>query len=251
MQTTHIVKGMPKDIKEKRILRIKEAMNFPLGSKLEPTHNVIDKINGIEIYFDKPGKEFFRNGENKNINDMTPGVGDYYPKYAFKDIWKDLLNISIQLPEDSYKKLYVIIYRLAYMLDCTVNEDKVRFNPSKEIKKEIDNIQNEIDKRKIDFKVLEFLYFLDLIGWNEDVKYQSSLNFENVKKGRINNILSMISVPLLFKKFIDDIINNKDNLENIDYTDLIDIAQAFSRTRGVSPISNKLLIKHLEPYLIA
>ena len=75
------------------------------------------------------------------------------------------------------------------------------------------------------------------------------MTFETPKKGRINNILSMISIPLIFKKFVDEVIDNKDNIENIDFSSLIDIAQDFSRTRGVSPISNTALIEHLYPFL--
>lgn len=249
MEVTKIVKGIPEDVKEKRILRIKEALSFETGTKENPSHNVVNVVNGVEVYLDKPGKEYFRDGDAKNINDMSPGVGDYYTRYAFKDIWKDLLSISVHLSDDSYKKLFVIIYRLAYMLDCVIVDDKVRFQPSTEIMNEINLIQKEIDAKKIDFKVLEFLNFLDILGWNEDVKYQPDMIFETPKKGRINNILSMISIPLIFKNFVDNVINHKDDLENLDYSALIDMAQDFSRTRGVSPISNIALIEHLAPFL--
>ena len=37
---------------------------------------------------------------------------------------------------------------------------------------------------------------------------------------------------------------NKDSLEQLDYSLLIDVAQNFSRTRGVHPISNKKLIEY-------
>lgn len=250
MEVTHIVKGIPEEVKEKRILRIKEALSFNTGTRENPSHNVVNVINDVEVYLDKPGKEFFRDGEARNINDMTPGVGNYYIKYAFKDIWKDLLSISVHLSEESYKKLFVIIYRLAFMLDCKVINGKVRFQPSDEIMNEINKIQGEINSKNIDFKVLEFLNFLDILGWNEDVKYQSEMIFDTPKKGRINNILSMISIPLIFKNFVDNVIDNKDELENLDYSSLIDMAQDFSRTRGVSPISNVALIEHLVPFLV-
>lgn len=249
MEVTNIVKGIPEEIKEKRILRIKEALSFEAGTKENPSHNVVNVVNGVEVYLNKPGKEFFRDGDAQNINDMSPGVGDYYTRYAFKDIWKDLLNISVHLSKDSYKKLFVIIYRLAFMLDCVVINDKVRFQPSDVIINEINLIQKEVDDKGIDFKVLEFLNFLDILGWNEDVKYQPDMIFDPPKKGRINNILSMISIPLIFKKFVDNVIDNRDDLENLDYSALIDMAQDFSRTRGVSPISNTALIEHLAPFL--
>jgi len=250
MIITKIVKGHPKEVKEKRTLRIKEAINFPLGTKENPTHNIISKIGKTEVYFNKPGKEYFREGKTQNINDMTPGVGDYYDKYSFGDIWKDLLNISVCLSEDSLKKLFVIIYRLAYLLDCKEVDGKVRFEPCTEIMDEINNIQKEINKANKDFKVLEFLNFIDILGWNEDVKYQADLSFKPPRKGRINNILTMISIPLMYKNFVNMVIENKNNLENVDYSTLIDIAQDFARTRGVAPISNVKLVEHLSPFLI-
>lgn len=249
MVETKIIKGIPEEVKQKRILRIKEAINFPLGTKENPTKNVIDNVNGVDAYFKKPGKEFFREGTKKNANDMTPEVKGY-GHLNFSEIWKQLLDLSVHLSSESYKKLFVIIYRLAYMLDCDIINGKVRFNPTKDIMQEINLIQREIDINGSKIKILELLYYLDLIAWNEDVKYQSDMKFQNPKKGRINNLLSMISVPLIFKNFVDNLLNNKNHLDKIDYTSLIDIAQDFSRMRGVSPISNKALAEYLSPYLV-
>ena len=250
MIKTKLVIGLPNDIKLKRKLRIVEAIKFKRGTKENPVHNVICQINGKDVYFDKPGKEFFRNSDSQNIHDMTPGVGDDYIKYSFSDIWKLLLNLSIHLSDDSYKKLFVIIYRLAYLMDCPIIDDKVRYQPDEDIMNEINAIQKEIDKSKENINIFEFLNFLDVLGWNEDVKYQADLDFDTQKKGRINNLLTMISVPLIFKDFVDEVMDNKDNLKDIDYSSLIDMAQDFSRSRGISPLSNKKLLKYLGPYLV-
>lgn len=136
------------------------------------------------------------------------------------------------------------------MIDCKIEDNKVRFKPDLEITNEIEKIQLEIDSKKLDFKLLEFLNFLDVVGWNEDVKYQSEMTFIQPKNGRINNILSMISIPLFFKKFVDNVMANKDDLKKVDYSELINMAQDFSRTRGILPISNVKLVEHLTPYLI-
>lgn len=136
------------------------------------------------------------------------------------------------------------------MIDCKIEDNKVRFKPDLEITNEIEKIQLEIDSKKLDFKLLEFLNFLDVVGWNEDVKYQSEMTFIQPKNGRINNILSMISIPLIFKKFVDNVMANKDDLKKVDYSELINMAQDFSRTRGILPISNVKLVEHLTPYLI-
>lgn len=246
---TKIQKGHPEDTKRKRELRIKEALSFKSGTHEKPERTVVDVVNGYDVYFDKPGKEAKR-VSSTNINDMAPDVGGLYTKYSFGDIWKDLLNLSVRLSEESYKKLGVLIYRAAYLLDCEeVSEGEVRFRPCKEILEDINEIQSELDKISCDFKLHEFLYFIDILAWNEDVKYNPECDFSNYKRGRINNVLSMVSIPLIFKDFIDEVILNKDNLQKLDYSLLIDAAQMFSRTRGIQPMSNVKLVNALSPFL--
>ena len=245
---TKIQKGRPEDVKIKREMRIKEAIKLETGTKEEPKIHIIGEINNNKIYFAKPGKEYFRINK-QNVNDMTPNVGDLYEKYSFGDIWKDMLNLSVRISKDSYKQLNVLLYRLAYLMDCTTVDNKVRYEPTGEVMAIIEKIQKEIDEQGYDFKVLEFLNFIDVLSWNEDVKYQATCEFNKYKVGRINTILSLISIPLIFKEFVDKIIDKKDYLRELDYSLLIDVAQNFSRTRGVHPMSNKKLIEYLQPYL--
>ncbi len=247
---THIQKGHPEEVKNKRTMRIKEAISFSTGTKEKPDMHIIGEVNGNKIFFLKPGKEFFRE-KKRNINDMTPCVGNLYEKYSFGDIWKDMLNLSVHINEETYKQLNVLIYRLAYLMDCTIIDKKVRYQPEGEVLETINKIQNEIDTVGYQFKVLEFLNFIDILSWNEDVKYQPDCLFEKEREkvGRINTILSLISIPLIFKQFVDEIIKNKQSLEKLNYSLLVDVAQNFSRTRGVHPISNKQLIQYLSPYL--
>ncbi len=248
MLQTSIIKRLSPEMKNKRILRIKEALSFPMGDKTHKKRTYISKEKDLIAYFEKPGKEYSRNN-NPNINDMTPVV-EGLNIASFSEIWKELLELSIILNPDTYKKLFTIIYRLAYLLDCKEINGQVRFQPAGEILEEINNIQQEINSKGKKLNILKFLTLLDLIGWNEDVKYQANLSFKPVRKGRINNILSMISIPLIFKNFITEVITNAHNLENIDFTTLIDMAQQFARTRGIAPISNKDLVDHLSPFLI-
>ena len=245
---TKVQKGHADEVKRKRIMRIKEAINFEIGTKEEPKVHLIGMANDSKVYFKEPGKEYFR--ENKrNVNDMTPNVGDLYDRYSFGDIWKDMLNLSVRISKDSYKQLNVLLYRLAYLIDCEEVDGKIRYNPTGEVYALIKNIQEEIDSKKYDFKVLEFLNFIDVLSWNEDVKYQADCTFEKPKVGRINTILSLISIPLIFKEFVDLVIEKKDYLHELDYSLLIDVAQNFSFFLGVQPMSNKKLIEYLKPYL--
>lgn len=251
---TKIVKGCPKEIVDKRKNRINEALNISFIDPENPTKYIVDVLpDGTEVFFLKPGKEFFR--KNQNLNDMTPNVGDLFTRFAFSDIWNLLCKLRNSISVDNYKKLSVILYRVAYLLDYTYVEGKLRFNPSKEILAEIDDIQKEIDSKGLNVNVLGFIHFMDILGWNDEMKTHADnqgLNYISKKPrmGRINTILSCISVPLLFQDFVEEVIMNKDNKSNIDFSVVIDVAQTFSRTRGVCPLTNTKLINYLSPYLV-
>ena len=208
---TKVQKGQADEVKRKRIMKIKEAINFEIGTKEEPKVHLIGMANDSKVYFKKPVKEYFR--ENKrNVNDMTSYVGDLYDRYSCCDRWKDMLNLSVRISKDSYKQLNVLLYRLAYLMDCEEVDGKITYNPTGEVYAFIKNIQEEIDSKEYEFKVLEFLNFIDVLSWNEDVKYQADCIFEKTKVGRINTILSLISIPSIFKEFVDLVIEKKDYL---------------------------------------
>lgn len=246
---TYIQKGHPSDVREKREKRIKEAINFKSGTREKPEIHIIDVINNTNaVYFSKPGKEASRKSSN-NPNDMAPNVGKLFEKHAFKDIWKDLLNLSVQISEDSYKQLNVLLYRIAYLMDCKEVDGKIRYIPEGEVKETIERIQEEINSKGYNFKLLEFLHFVDILSWNEDVKYQPDCRFENYKTGRINTVLSIISVPFIFREFVDLVMKSENNLLKVDFSLIVDVVDKFSKSRGVHSVSNKELVKYLSPYL--
>lgn len=61
--------------------------------------------------------------------------------------------------------------------------------------------------------------------------------------------MSCISIPILFQEFVDEVLLHKDDKANIDFSIVINVAQTFSRTRGVHPLSNKKLAELLNPFL--
>lgn len=251
---TKVIKGCPDDVMTKRIARIQEALNIKYLNPQNPTKYIVDKLpDGTEVFFLKPGKEFFR--KIPNINDMLPNVGKMFQRYSFSDIWGILCKLYNTISIDNFKKLSVILYREAYLLDFNFINGKVRFAPDKTLTSEINTIQKEVDEKGLNLNVLAFIHFIDLLSWNEDVKYHvidNKPDFSETNKrknGRINNILSCISIPLLFQEFVDEVLKNKDNKENIDFSIIINVAQKFAKTRGIHPQTNKELIKLLNPYL--
>lgn len=101
---------------------------------------------------------------------------------------------------------------------------------------------------------MAFIHFMDILGWNDEMKTHANndgLNFvvKKPKMGRINTILSCISIPILFQEFVDEVLLHKDDKANIDFSIVINVAQTFSKTRGVHPLPNKKLAELLNPFL--
>jgi hypothetical protein len=254
-----------KEFIEKRTKLITEAIEFSSGESFSNQHKHIVSIlsNNKEAYFLKPGKETLRT--IPNIHDMNPNVGSNgvseTESWAFEKIWEYLIKISI-IHQTIFKKVLVLLYRLCYLIDHQENSDgKLRYSPSPEMLEYITNIESFVlkDGFKDKFKsqeigLIEFLHFVDLLGWNEDVKYHIVDNMPDFSKykpkvGRVNTIISIISAPILISNFILDIINNTEKKGIINVKLITQIIQKFSKSRGICVLSNKELLNHLEPYL--
>jgi hypothetical protein len=249
-----------KDFIEKRTKLIEEAINFPRGTFESQIKTVIFKLNnGKEAYFLKPGKETLR--KTPNVHDMLPCVAGDFDKWAFEQIWEYLIKISI-IQQASFKKVLVLLYRLCYYIDHEVVNNKLRYQPPTQILEYINNLEKFVLKdgfqekfKTAEVELLEFLYFVDLLAWNEDIKYHSNENkadfTEQNKKnvGRVNTILTIISAPILISKFINNIIENTKTNGVIDVKLITTTIQKFTKTRGLCVLSNPQLLEFLQPYL--
>ena len=253
-----------RELTDKRTKRIEEAIAFEGGTIENPKKHLISSLpNGKEAYFFKPGKETLR--KVPNVYDMLPNVGangvSETEGWAFEKIWEYLIKISI-ISQSTFKKVLVLLYRNCYLLDHQeIEEGEFRYLPSKEISDYINNIEAFVlkdgfmDKFKTEeIGLLEYLYFIDLIGWNEDVKYHIVGGKHDFKKyakkvGRINTILSVISAPLLISNFILDIIYKTEKKGIIDVKLITSTIQMFTKSRGICVLTNKELLKQLTPYL--
>ncbi len=245
--------------------RIEEALNFKGGTIRYPKKFLISILpNGKEVYFLKPGKETQRKIENVNIHDMFPNVGindiSETASFTFEIVWEYLIKISI-INQITFKKVLVLLYRLCYFIDHQEIDGLIRYEPSRELLDYILKIDFSLkegfkDKfKKDEIGLLEYLYFVDLLGWNEDVKYHvtdSEPDFQNRAKrntGRVNTIISIISVPLMINDFLSNIIENVNNIERINVRLILSTMQKLSKSRGICVLSHKALQKYLEPYL--
>lgn len=252
----------------KRTAMIAEAIALPFGTQAEKIWSEINKFSTDKCaYFAKPGKEAARKKPNKF--DMLPSVKkdgiDITERWAFQQMWEYLIKVSI-IQQNAFKEILVLLYRLCYMLDYK----DFRYSPTSEILEHINNLEKFVlipgFKEKFgtapDIDLLSFLHFIDLLGWNEDVKYNTDTNgspdfpksangkYKTKNTGRVNTILSIISASLLIGSFIQNIIENTENKNGVINVHLItDTIQRFTKSRGLCILSQKELLDYLEPYL--
>lgn len=253
-----------KEFVDKRSRRIEEVLAFKGGTIEHPKKHLISVLpSGKESYFLKPGKETLR--KIPNIHDMAPGVGvngaSETENWTFEKIWEYLIKISI-ISQSTFKKVLVLLYRDCFLLDHQeIKKGKFRYLPSKEMSDYICNLEAFVlkDGFKDKFKtqeigLLEYLHFIDLLGWNEDVKYHIVEGLPDFKKydvkvGRTNTILSIISAPLMISNFILDVIYKTESKGVIDVRLITSTIQMFAKSRGVCVLPNKELVRQLSPYL--
>ena len=251
---TKLQKGKPYELTEKRIKRINEALAFEAGTMQAPRKHLIQELrSGEAVYFLKPGKETVR--KIPNPYDMTPLVGKEDIKPTFQDVWGYLLQVAIQ-DERMFKQIATLVYRVGYMLDHEPNrQGYIRYVPQVLMEKLIYELDAKIG-RILPLSFLGFLHFIDLLGWNEDVKYHTengrpTLSGKyNYKTGRPNTILSCISVPFMTWEYVKDILINKDDLSKFESKKIFDVMQRFARSRGVCLPNQAELFKWLDPYLV-
>lgn len=238
---------------DKRIERIHEALSWESGTEEEPKKHLVAMLpSGIEVFFLKPGKEVKR--ERPNPHDMLPVVGDINMKLKFDDIWSYLSKISV-IDFENFKVVLTLIYRNAYFIDHIEKRGgKIRYEPNDQITKRIEQMNKEMgDVSSIG--LMGFLNFLDILGWNEDMKYHVEDNQPTFsgkydwKVGRINTLLTCIRVPYQASLFVAQCISKADDKKNIDFSLLFTIMQQFAKSRGTCTPTQQQLIEWLSPYL--
>jgi len=243
---------------------IREAVSFPAGTAEKRVKTSLNIIDETEAAFFKPGKEASRS--KPNVYDMYPAIiyndQDVAEKFSFEDIWEYLLKVFL-IHKGTFIKILVLLYRLCFFYDHSFKNGKWRYSPSAQIRELIHNLDELVlrdgfaDKFKEPkhITVLQTLMFVDLLSWNEDVKYHAPKkepyfnNFSESRVGRTNTVLSVISAPLLISQFIEDIVSKTQNGGVINVKLITTVIQKFTRTRGLCALSSNELQKALEPYL--
>lgn len=251
---TELQRGGPYAVREKRIRLIQEAIRFECGTVDSPRkHKIAELAAGVEVYFLKPGKETVRRN-NPNENDMTPIVGKERARFTFQDIWEFMIRWALE-DESVLKPIGILVYRVGYLIDHQSGSDGTfRYIPNPSMARTISDIDSTLSA-KFPGGLWGFLHFIDLLGWNEDVKYHSSgqrVDFprNSFAVGRINTALSCLTIPFLTMSFIRDVNAHHGDLSKIEVKTVLDIMQRLSRSRGVCLPTQRELLEWLSPHLV-
>src|SRR5436309_433333 len=114
------------------------------------------------------GKEAERK-RNPKLQDMTLVVRGYEAA-SFRDVWSMLARVALS-DEAGFAGLATLIYRCAFHLDHEVEDRRLRYKPGPPTAAFIGDLGGRLGALLPDGNVWALLHFLDMLGWNEDVKY--------------------------------------------------------------------------------
>lgn len=237
-------------VNELRRKRIEEAIGWKGGPNPDnPETITVDTVNGYEAHFLKPGKEV--ENTEPNPHDMAPRVGELYTDFTFEDTWAVISKAGLT-DFESFRFLLVLLYRNTYFLDHQEVDGSIRYRPDDEIRECIDAVDEALGG-VIPGGVHELLYFLDLLGWNEDVKYQSGNKEytleDNFYTGRMNNMLTSINIPYKFSRFVSGVLEHSDKPQEIDTASGLETMQSLSQTRGTATPTQDDLVDWFSPMI--
>ena len=187
-----------KDVYQKRLSRINEAMSWPVGTFEDKAYTTYYKAGEYEVRLGKPGKESQDNYKGKkNPYDMRPEIfkngANLNLAATFGDVIYDL-EVVAKVEKYCVELLATLMFRSAFLLDHrAVNSDSsnpiYRYDPKQEV---VDYIT---DKIPLIYGVppVVFLQYIDAIALNEDVKYYyKGFDLEKKSTGAKNNYLTYV-----------------------------------------------------------
>lgn len=186
---------------------VTEAITFSSGSSLDDKiFTCLYQFNEYEIGVMKPGKEVFEDklrrfdgSRGNNFNDMTPSIknnGLLLPRtlsfIEIFEVFEDLMH-----KEKVILEIFgAMLYRSAFMLDHKPIGDsvwrlKLPENSINQLKKFLPTV--------VELPIEVFLYMLDVLALNEDVKYNTlGYNVFTQGYGRRNNLLTYSHLIAVF-----------------------------------------------------
>lgn len=230
---------------------------------------------GEKIFIQYPGKESLKKGDYKKPWDFRPKVYierslSWLEDMSFLGIW-DIMNDNFKKILDSnkievFEAIAVLFYRMAFMIDH-LKSDKLdtkyielsfengiekeaknpkllklpsfyKYSPNREL---LDYLENKCRTIWGCLSLEGFLFYNELLTWNEDCKYYYRNVVIKKKKdwigatGRVNTALTHMRIISFL----------------LGYVPLSRVCMGFSRGRGVSPIENKEVQEYFKDYIIS
>lgn len=194
-------KKLTSNATEKREKYVKEAISWKYGKDQQNrVITIVYDFGDWKVAVGKPGKEAdsnykgFRNYKTgikgNNPNDMNPHI-----LHNGKKIEKDLTFQKIFEEVEKMKRadlfglevFGMLIFRMAFMLDHKEDSNgNIRYSPDKKLLEILEKRIPEISEKKIK----PFLFYLDILGLNEDIKVNEGGHGLSEDYGRINTLLT-------------------------------------------------------------
>ncbi len=220
-------------VKRKEIIKLAIAWEGEEGEGKYVSNEVwkYRKDPSFVVSLCKYGKEFYRDGDRKNINDMRPSVvknGEILQsvKGGFNDIFR-LLEMCKKRKQDKVLRAFAVLFlRNVFLID---HEDPSGgyyiYEPNEELVQFICDKQQEYEGVPMEV----YIHYLDAIALNEDVKYYTKGKLTSLKRsvGRENNMRTYLYYICCL-------------LSHIDWSEYI---YKLITSRGVAPITNKDIAK--------
>ena len=221
-------------VKEKKVSLIQKGIDLS-GKREEGVfdyHVQWESEDGrYKVGVGKFGKEYYRQHilwrdghKGNNPNDMCPTIWLDEEEIEFDGSFDHVFNFFQQVSKIHMKALEILgclMYRNAYLLD---HDAELNYSPSKEAVAYLNQVIPVYEGISIE----AYLHYMEMIAWNEDVKYYT-LGYDVHKgTGRKNNMLTYAHIIA--------ILMGKGSLSKL--------CAQFSRPPvGVSPITKALAIE--------
>ncbi len=227
---------------------VERAIAWRLGEINHVSNTLINRnlqlmyeSSGFQVALGKPGKEYFLD-KRQNVHDMKPTLVldgseyDYSPTFTqIFDDFQQIANSTSESAEFALVTIACLLFKAAYLLEHEYSNESLdqngvplfKWTPSKVVLSTLLNEWPTITAgRKVDSVEIPtdvYLYLLDCLAYNEDVKYQGAFKAKTKNTGRRNNLLTVVHVIAVV-------------LGRASIAELIGKA---TQQRGVSPIQNR------------
>jgi len=191
----------------KRMARVAESLSWKKGAQDKKVFYEIWSGGSYKIKLGKPGKEAatdydrcrYKDGhKGNNPNDMWPSIwnskGVIDKSATFINVFDELQTL-LRSNENALELIACLLFRSAFMGDhVDIGSERWRYKPPAKVM----NIIKKYAEPVFGVPIEVFLYYLDALAWNEDVKYHT-LGYDITKDtGRQNNLLTCVNLIGVF-----------------------------------------------------